>query len=60
MLNQGRFVIAMLLVGSTLKAQDAPMDPAPRLIASIDTKGAHYAELAKQIWSFAEVGYQEV
>jgi len=59
MLNQGRLIIALLLAASTLNAQDAPMDPAPRLIASIEGKGAHYAELAKQIWNFAEVGYQE-
>jgi aminobenzoyl-glutamate utilization protein B len=31
------------------------MDPAPRLIAAIDAKGPHYAEMAKQIWTFAEV-----
>jgi aminobenzoyl-glutamate utilization protein B len=41
-------------------AQDAPADPSARLIAAIDAKGARYADLAKQIWSFAEVGYQEV
>lgn len=41
-------------------AQDAPTDPSSRIIAAIESKGAHYAEIAKQIWSFAEVGYQEV
>ena len=45
---------------SSSLAQDAPTDPSARLIAAIDAKGARYADLAKQIWSFAEVGYQEV
>jgi len=30
-----------------------------RLAASIDDRFAHYANVAQQIWSFAEVGYQE-
>ena len=55
-------ILFVLTVGTPLAimAQDAPTDPSARLIAAIDAKGARYAELAKQIWSFAEVGYQEV
>src|SRR5688572_23485492 len=53
-------VTAMIAFGSASQAQDAPSDPSARLLAAIDTRGAHYSELAKQIWSFAEVGYQEV
>ena len=49
-----------IALSSVSHAQDAPSDPAPRLIAAIDAKAAHYAELAKQVWNFAEVGYQEV
>jgi aminobenzoyl-glutamate utilization protein B len=52
-------VLAASLLSATLNAQDAPTDPAPRLIAAIEAKGPRYAELGKQIWSFAEVGYQE-
>jgi aminobenzoyl-glutamate utilization protein B len=39
----------------------APL-PADRqaLVASIDERASHYAAIAKEIWDFAEVGYQEV
>ena len=47
-------------VTSASAAQDAPTDPSARLISAIDAKSTRYAVLAKQIWSFAEVGYQEV
>lgn len=30
------------------------------LVAAIDERVAHYADVAKQIWDLAEVGYQEV
>jgi aminobenzoyl-glutamate utilization protein B len=53
------FVLASV-IGAPVLAQNAPADPSARLIAAIDARGAHYAEMAKQIWSFAEVGYQEV
>jgi len=53
-------ILATWLAAAPAVAQDAPADPSTRLIAAIDAKGTHYSELAKQIWSFAEVGYQEV
>lgn len=31
-----------------------------RLMQAIDARGARYADVAKQIWGFAELGYQEV
>jgi aminobenzoyl-glutamate utilization protein B len=37
----------------------ASAQPAPPVTASIDAARAHYAGVAKQIWDFAEVGYQE-
>lgn len=51
-------VVLGVALSSVARAQIAPPDT--RLMAAIDAKGAHYSELAKQIWSFAEVGYQEV
>jgi aminobenzoyl-glutamate utilization protein B len=39
-----------------LGAQAAGDDVA---IRSLDAKAAHYADIAKQIWGFAELGYQE-
>lgn len=56
--------IASLLVAATLSAATAaaqrPPDPAASLITAIEGRSAHYGDLAKQIWSLAEVGYQEV
>jgi aminobenzoyl-glutamate utilization protein B len=52
-------MLAALCAATALPAQDAPTDPATRLIGSIEASGARYAEMAKQIWSFSEVGYQE-
>jgi aminobenzoyl-glutamate utilization protein B len=52
-------VVLAITVSLPAMAQDAPIDPAARLISAIDTKSAHYSDLARQIWSFAEVGYQE-
>ncbi len=55
-----RLLLTALILSTSVQAQDAPTDPSARLIAAIDAKSARYADLAKQIWSFAEVGYQEV
>ena len=54
------FVAIAIVAAQASQAQDAPTDASARLIAAIDAKGPRYADLAKQIWSFAEVGYQEV
>ncbi len=34
-------------------------DAATPILAALDAKSGHYAEVAKSIWGFAEVGYQE-
>ena len=46
--------IALSLAGSLLYAQDAA-----KASQAIDARAARYGEIAKQIWDFAEVGYQE-
>ena len=53
-------VVLAITVSLPAMAQDAPIDPSARVISAIDARSAHYADLARQIWSFAEVGYQEV
>ena len=53
-------LLVAISVTTNASAQDAPADASARLMAAIDAKGARYSDLAKQIWSFAEVGYQEV
>lgn len=49
-------LIVACLFGPRALAQDMKS----QLIASIEAKQAQYADAAKQIWNFAEVGYQEV
>jgi aminobenzoyl-glutamate utilization protein B len=45
-----------LLAPSALRADRAS---APGLAQAIDARREHYAEVARRIWDFAEVGYQE-
>jgi aminobenzoyl-glutamate utilization protein B len=42
-----------------LTAPNTAPNTAP-MLAGIDAASAHYADVARRIWSFAEVGYQEV
>lgn len=62
MIPRPRLAAGLLLTLAPLAtaAAQRTADPAASLIAAIDGKGARYADLAKQIWTFAEVGYQEV
>jgi aminobenzoyl-glutamate utilization protein B len=46
---------AAFLAGAHLRAQD----PREAMLASLDASYQRYAQVAKQIWDFAEVGYQE-
>jgi aminobenzoyl-glutamate utilization protein B len=48
-------VLAATLVHAPLRAQDAKAAVAK----SIDAERAHYADVARQIWGFAELGFQE-
>lgn len=43
-----------------LSAQGKKGDAAKPVLAALDARFDHYAGIAKQIWGFAEVGYQEV
>jgi aminobenzoyl-glutamate utilization protein B len=54
-LSSGLVVLVVLLAGGAVRAQ--PGDAGA--LADIDAKRAHYADVAHQIWGFAEVGYQE-
>lgn len=51
-----RFLCALVLLNASVSRAQAS-DAALR---SLDGKAGHYADVAKQIWGFAEVGYQEV
>src|SRR6476661_10611558 len=54
-----RKTIGALVLLSSLLAHAQDRQPADTLFQSIDAKRATYVDVAKQIWSFAEVGYQE-
>lgn len=45
-------------VGHT-QAQTTPTPAQKAVLAGIDKQAAHYGELSRQIWDYAEVGYQE-
>ena len=49
-------VTLSLVLGTVLHAQG---EPGSALLSSIDARRGVYADLARQIWGFAEVGYQE-
>ena len=54
------FLLAVLVAAAPLAAQrgTAP-DRTGTMLKALDSRAPHYAEIAKQIWSFAELGYQE-
>src|SRR5678816_2988280 len=54
-----RTVLATSLLPATLFAQVKRRDPSDGVLAALDAKSAHFGDIAKQIWGFAEVGYQE-
>ena len=41
------------------QGRSTPADRATPILASLDARTAHYADVAKRIWGFAEVGFQE-
>jgi len=53
-----RLAAGLLVFASTLVPGTA-QDAAQSALQSIDKRSSRYAEVAKQIWDFAEVGYQE-
>ena len=63
MRGPSRFQLSLLAVScaASLGAQPTKRaDPAASLLASIDARAAHYGDVARQIWGFAELGFQEV
>ena len=52
-------VAALVIVGIVVAAVSAQSDDRSALLRGIDAKRESYAAVAKQIWAFAEVGYQE-
>src|SRR4249919_3473852 len=51
--------VLLLAVSPAVRAQRGAGDERASLVQSIDAKRESYATIAKQIWAFAEVGYQE-
>jgi aminobenzoyl-glutamate utilization protein B len=46
--------LAFLVLGVRAQSPDTPS-----VLAALDARAQHYTDVAMQIWSFAEVGYQE-
>ena len=53
------FAAALLFAPTMLAGQAAKSNASPVSLSALDAKSAHYADVAKQIWGFAELGYQE-
>lgn len=54
-----RTVFATCLLPAALFAQAKKRDTSDGVLAALEAKSAHFGDVAKQIWGFAEVGYQE-
>ncbi|GAB3919843.1 amidohydrolase [Larkinella terrae] len=52
-------ILALSLFATQLQAQSTPTKEQREVMAGLDNKSAHYGTLSKQIWDWAEVGYQE-
>src|ERR1035438_7542914 len=49
-----RFVLVLLIAATAWAAEDKPA-----MLAKMDTKAAHYGDVSRKIWEFAELGYKE-
>ena len=60
-LTPGAALVAATLLHTTLAAGQLPKPAANTapLLASLEAAAPHYAQVAKQIWEWAEVGYME-
>jgi aminobenzoyl-glutamate utilization protein B len=54
-----RYAVALALVVGASSLTTQAQDPKQAALASIDAQTDRYAKIARQIWDFAEVGYQE-
>jgi aminobenzoyl-glutamate utilization protein B len=54
-----RATVATCLVAIALETGGRSQDQAQAALASIDAKSDRYAQIARQIWEYAEVGYNE-
>lgn len=53
-------VLPILLLAPTSLAGQTPARTPEQVLAGLESRRAEYADVAKRIWGFAEVGYQEV
>jgi len=58
-MRSASFLALVLVAGSTIVPRAQAPDDRAAVLQRIEAKRATYADVAKQIWSFAEVGYQE-
>ena len=56
----GRSLAAVWWLGTATASAQLPPDDRARLLERMDDTAAHYGDLSRKIWEFAEVGYKEV
>jgi aminobenzoyl-glutamate utilization protein B len=49
-----RWIVVLLLAGAALAAENKPA-----MLAKMDAAAAHYGDVSRKIWEFAELGYKE-
>jgi aminobenzoyl-glutamate utilization protein B len=52
------FAVCNLALACGVRAQESPSDRA-RILQLVDADAAHYKQVSKEIWGFAELGYHE-
>jgi aminobenzoyl-glutamate utilization protein B len=57
--NPSLALLLFLCAAAVLSAQSSSVGDRTALLRDIDAKRDHYADVAKEIWRFAEVGFQE-
>src|SRR5512134_62720 len=58
-----RLIVLGFVLPAAVLAQATPAtraDASRSVLAALDARATHYGGIARQIWSFAELGYQEV
>ena len=63
MRRNSRTLLSLLALSAALPLgaqKPKAADRTASLLTAIDARAAHYGDVARQIWGFAEVGYQEV
>jgi aminobenzoyl-glutamate utilization protein B len=59
-MRHSTLLVAICVLATPGAAQPRAANQRGTVLAALDARAPHYAGIARQIWSFAELGYQEV